>query len=84
METVEFGDKGKLYSFTTSLMPSLHFEPPYTVGWIALEEGIKVFARIERGNNQNLVIGMEMELIIDELWQEGDKSVVGYKFRPKG
>ncbi len=84
METVKFGSKGKLYSFTTSSMPSLHFEPPYTVGWVDLEDGIRVFAPIERSKNQDLAIGMEMELVIDELWQEGDESVVGYKFKPKG
>ena len=84
MQTVKLGNRGRLYSFTTSYMPSTHFEPPYTVGWVDLEDGIRVFAPIERSKNQDLAIGMEMELVIDELWQEGDKSVVGYKFKPKG
>ena len=27
-------------------------------------------------------IGMEMEVVIEELWQEEDKQVIGYKFKP--
>lgn len=82
MEPIKLGKKGKLYSYTTSYMPSLHFEPPYTVGWIELAEGIRIFAPIKVGGGQKLEMGMDVELIIDELWQEEDKSIVGYKFKP--
>jgi uncharacterized OB-fold protein len=82
METVKLGGKGKLYSFTTSYMPSLHFKPPYTVGWIELLEGIRIFSPIIKREEQNLEIGMEVELVVEELWVEENKSIIGYKFRP--
>lgn len=82
MELSKLGKKGKLYSYTTSYMPSLHFAPPYTVGWIDLAKGIRIFAPIEVSEGQNLEMGMDVELVIDELWQEEDKIVVGYKARP--
>jgi len=82
MEPIRVGNRGKLYSFTTSHMPSTHFQPPYTVGWIDLMEGIRIFSRIEKIEGQELQIGMEMELVIDELWQEASKRVVGYKYHP--
>jgi uncharacterized OB-fold protein len=27
-------------------------------------------------------VGMEMELVIEKLWEEGDKEIIGYKFKP--
>jgi uncharacterized OB-fold protein len=82
METIKLGRRGKLYSFTTSHMPSTHFRPPYTVGWIDLAEGIRIFSAIKRTEGQELQIGMEMGLVIDELWQEPDRRIVGYKYQP--
>lgn len=82
MQTIKFVPKGKLYSFTTVYMSSVHFEAPYTVGWIDLTEGVRIFTPIKVSEGQSLEIDMEMELVIDELWQEEEKSVVGYKFSP--
>ena len=82
MESIKLGSRGKLYSFTTSHMPSTHFQPPYTVGWIDLREGIRIFSPIKKTEGQELQIGMEMELVIDELWQEANRRVVGYQYRP--
>jgi len=82
MQTIKIGNRGRLYSFTTSYMPSAHFEAPYIVGWVDLAEGIRVFSPIKINKGQDLEIGMEMELVLDEFWQEEEKSVVGYKFRP--
>jgi uncharacterized OB-fold protein len=82
METIKLGRRGQLYSFSTSHMPSTHFLPPYTVGWIDLAEGIRIFSPIKDTEGQELQIGMEMGLVIDELWQEGDRRIVGYKYRP--
>ena len=82
MEAIKLGNRGKLYSFTTSHMPASHFHPPYTVGWIDLAEGIRIFSPILAKEGQELQIGMEMELVIDELWQEGNRRIVGYKYRP--
>lgn len=81
VKVVRLPNKGKLISFTTAHMPLAHFEPPYTVGWIDLE-GIRIFAPIKVEKGQDIEIGMEVELVIDELWEEDGKKVMGPKFRP--
>jgi len=82
LEATRFGAQGTLYSFTVSYMPSAHFTPPYTAGWIDAAEGIRIFAPVRVKEGEPLDIGMRMELVIDELWQEGERSVVGYLYRP--
>jgi len=82
MEKLTLSRNGTLYSFTTVHMPSEHFEPPYVIGWIELPEGIRVFSPIRYGQEQSLKIGMAMELSVEKLWDEEEKIVTGYVFRP--
>jgi uncharacterized OB-fold protein len=82
LELVQLSQKGKLYSYTIVHMPSEHFEPPYAIGWIELPEGIRVFSQIRGWQEQSLTTGMDMTLHIEKLWNEEDKEVVGYVFRP--
>jgi uncharacterized OB-fold protein len=82
MEKLTLSRKGTLYSFTTVHMPSEHFEPPYVIGWIELPEGIRVFSPIRFSQEHSLQIGMAMELSVEKLWDEPEKGVMGYVFRP--
>jgi uncharacterized OB-fold protein len=82
MERLNLSRNGKLYSFTIVHMPSEHFQPPYAIGWIELPEGIRIFSQIRGWQEHSLKIGMEMELAIEKLWDEGEKEVIGYTFRP--
>lgn len=82
LERVNLSCKGKLYSFTIVHMPSEHFEAPYAIGWIQLPEGIRMFSQIRSWQERALKIGMDMELAIEKLWDEDDKEVIGYIFRP--
>lgn len=82
IEPVKLGNRGRLYSYTVCHMSSLHFASPYTVGWIDLEEGIRIFAPIKIGEDERIEIGMEMELVIDDFWEEEGRRVVGYKYSP--
>ena len=82
LEKIELSRRGTLYSYTTGYMPALHFMPPYTVGYITLNEGVRIFAPLKVEEGMPLDIGMEMELIIEKLWEEGDTEVIGYKFKP--
>jgi uncharacterized OB-fold protein len=52
------------------------------VGWVDLAEGPRIFSPIENREGRELVVGSEMELLVDALWQEGEKRVIGYRFRP--
>lgn len=84
MEEMELSRIGKLYSFATAYMPSVHFQPPYTVGMVEMPEGMRVFGplKIQEGERERLRVGMEMEVIIEKLWEEGETEVIGYKFKP--
>lgn len=83
LQPIRLGAEGTLYSYTVAHMASAHSIPPYTAGWIDLDEGIRIFAPIKVDDGQELDIGMKMELTIDELWQEGGTSVTGYRYSPK-
>lgn len=82
MEEIVLGRRGKLYSYTIAHMPSTHFEPPYAIGYIDMPEGVRIFSPLKMVNDKPFKVGMEMEVVIERLWQEGDKEVMGYKFIP--
>jgi uncharacterized OB-fold protein len=82
VETVRLSRDGGLYTYTTVHMPSEHFPPPYTVGWIELPEGIRVFSQIRGWQEQPLRIGLGMRMYIETLWQDGDNEMTGFVFRP--
>jgi uncharacterized OB-fold protein len=82
LERLDLSRKGKLYSFTIVHMPSEHFQPPYAIGWIELPEGIRIFSQIRGWEEHPLRTGMDMELSIEKLWDEEEKEMIGYTFRP--
>ena len=84
MKDVVLSRRGKLYSYTIGRMPSLHFWPPYCLGYIDMPEGVRIFAplKVEESGYEQLKIGMEMSVTIEKLWQEDDKEIIGWKFEP--
>lgn len=82
VESLNLSSHGKLYTFTTVYFGSEHFKPPYTVGWIQLPEGIRVFSQIRGWQEHPLKIDMDMQMSIEKLWEDGEKEVMGYVFRP--
>ena len=82
MAQLALSRRGKLYSYTTGHMPSMHFEPPYTIGYVDMPEGVRIFAPLKLIEDKPFSVGMDMEVVIETLWQEDDKEVIGYKFRP--
>ena len=82
MEEVVLSRRGKLYSYTIGHMPSTHFQPPYAIGFVDMPEGIRVFAPLKMTEGRPFKVGMDMEVVIEDLWREDDKQVIGYKFKP--
>ena len=82
MEDTPLSRRGTLFTFTITYMPSAHFEPPFANGYVDIVEGARVFAPLVIQEDKPFKIGMEMELVVDTLWREGEKEIVGYKFRP--
>ena len=82
LEQVPLSKRGKLFAFTTNHMNSAHFEAPFHTGYIEFPEGFKVFSVLEKVEGKPFKIGMEMEMVVQKLWDNGDDEVIGYKFRP--
>jgi len=82
MEEVPLSRRGKLYSYTIGRLPSTRFSPPYFVGMVDLPEGVRIFAPLKVTDGQTVGIGMDMEVVIEALFEENDKYVIGYKFKP--
>ena len=81
-----FSGRGKLYSYTTLYdAPAGHEEQaPYTVALVELEEGPLVTAQITDLGEDELEIGMPVEMVTRKLRSEGERGILvyGYKFRP--
>jgi uncharacterized OB-fold protein len=82
MEEIKLAKKGKVYTYTIVQMPVSHYKPPFALAWVELPEGVRVFTQLKNWENAKLQIGMDVNLVIDTLWEEEDKVVYGYKFEP--
>jgi uncharacterized OB-fold protein len=82
-----FSGKGEVYSFTRMGNAPAGFEEqaPYTVALIKLHEGPIVTAQLTDLGNQEVQIGMPVEMVTRKLRSDdGEKGILvyGYKFRP--
>jgi len=84
LEDLPLSRKGKLCSYTVVHMPASGFQPPYAVGFVDLPEGVRVFTPLEMEEGKAFKEGMEMEVRVGTLWEEGDKEVMGFKFAAAG
>jgi uncharacterized OB-fold protein len=81
-----FSGKGQVYSFST-----MHDAPagyaeyqPYTVALIKLDEGPLVSAQLTDVDNDDVRVGMPVEMVTRKIKEEGENGMIvyGYKFRP--
>jgi uncharacterized OB-fold protein len=71
---------GVLECFTTVSMPALHIEPPYSVGYVALAEGVRVFAPLKPAGGA-FEVGMNMQLADYALGRAAERRLA-YCFVP--
>lgn len=84
-EKVPLSGTGTLHTFTRSHMGPSGMKAPFTIGFIDLPEGIKLFSLLTECDpwDKVLSVGMEMELVIETIRHDEDgHEIVGYKFRP--
>jgi len=75
--------KGKLHTFTICRVPVPYTTPPYAMGYIDLPEGLMIFSQLTNWAEEELKIGMEMELVVEKLKTDKDgNEVYSYKFCP--
>lgn len=80
LEPLRLPRDGTLECFTTVHMPSVGIAPPYSVGYVRLAEGLRIFAPIEAGERM-LGVGMKMRLAEYCLGRAPDESLA-YCFIP--
>lgn len=75
-----------MYSFSTVYdAPAGYTEcQPYTVALIKLDEGPLVTAQLTDVDNDQVHIGMPVEMVTRKIKEEGENGLIvyGYKFRP--
>ena len=69
MADYPIGRTGRLYSSTVIHALPAGFEAPYSVGYVNLEQGMRIFAHLEGGKRQP-AIGEELELTIAAVKQD--------------
>ena len=78
--------RGEVYSFTKmfNVPEGFQAQRPYTVALVQLEEGPMVTAQLTDVTEDDVEIGMPVEMVTRKLREEGDSGeiVYGYKFRP--
>jgi uncharacterized OB-fold protein len=82
-----FSGKGEVFSFTHINEGPAGYEQaaPYTVALVKLEEGPVVTAQLTDLGDQDVEIGMPVEMVTRKIRDDGNERgiiVYGYKFRP--
>jgi uncharacterized OB-fold protein len=89
LEDVKLNTTGVLYTFTTVYRAAPDFKAPYMVGYIDLEKnGIRIFAPITGCREEDLEIGIKMELVFGKMnktpQDDNERKQLTYQFRPSG
>lgn len=80
---VELGPGGHLYTFAHVLQAPKPFRPPYVIGYVDLDEGVRVFTQFEVADAAELQLGMRVEACVGRLYTDDEGiDVLTYKFRP--
>jgi len=90
LEEVPLSPRGRLWSYTNNCYapppPYVTSEPfePYAVAAVELErERMVVLGQVEAGvAASQLEVGMEMELTVGKLYEDAEREVVIWKWRP--
>ena len=86
-ESFNFKGLGELYSYSVVYEAPAGFDQyaPYIVGLVKTEEGPLVTAQITDIDEEDISIGMPVEMVTRKLRTEGAEGVIvyGYKFRPR-
>ena len=80
-EDIPVGKYAKIFSFTTTYGQVSRMESPVTAAFLELPEGIRVFAPLKKEENIIYEIGTDMELDIDDLWEEENAIITGYVYK---
>jgi len=81
-EEVLLGPYGRIYTFALVRRAPEAFPTPYVIGYVDLDEGVRVFTQIVTDDLDSLRLGMPVELILGDLGEASAATRTTYKFRP--
>ncbi len=85
--TFKFSGRGEVFSHSTvhNAPEGYEDQAPYTVALVKLEEGPLITAQLTDVNNDEVKIGMPVEMVTRKIRTQGDEGLIiyGYKFRPQ-
>ncbi len=85
LDSVEMGWKGRLYSYTVCYFPppSGKYKGyfPYSVGIVALEEGILIPARLVTEKEKPIPLDADVDLCLDSWRDKEGNEIVCYAYR---
>lgn len=83
-EQVHLGPRGRLYTYALVRQAPEKFPTPYVIGYVDLDEGVRVFTQIEADDPAALRLGQQMQLIIGELGHDAEgRPQLAYRFQPE-
>ncbi len=87
LKKVLFSRKGKIATFSVVMQKPAggfyHGGAPYCYGCIDIEDGIRIKSLISTDDYDSLKLGMDVELVIEKLWDDKDGNEVStFKFKP--
>jgi len=89
MEDAAFGGKGTLWSYSIQDFPPPpphKFDKPYVpyaLGVVDFPNGLRVMGQMSVERFEDLEVGGEVELVIEPLFHEDDKTFVSWKFKQR-
>lgn len=78
----DLGATATLFAFTIVHMKSVHFDPPYAVGYVDVPAGPRVFTPLVIDEAKPFEVGMAMTLEVLPMWEEDGAEIVAYRFKP--
>jgi uncharacterized OB-fold protein len=85
LRDVPLSKRGKLHSYTLSILGPPDMEKPFLCGFIDLPEGIKLYSLLTECDpwDKALKMNMDMEMVIDRIKNdEKNNEIIAYKFKP--
>jgi uncharacterized OB-fold protein len=55
---------------------------PFAGGLVRLSEGFWIYSVLKERDGKPFDIGMDMELVVEKMWEADGNEVIGYKFQP--
>jgi len=84
LRRVRLGGTGRLYTYAIVRQAPKEFPTPYIIGYVDLDEGVRVFTRVMTSSEQDLRLGMRMTLRAASLPSADGSDTVAYAFTPEG